>query len=245
MELFRCPCAFWVLPLEHRKLLSSLMPYKEIIYRDMTHCIYKVEGERSDLIQSQTRWVGSWCPIYELDLLKQVRLWLMITIHYHKWYWLAVGLRKTCLLELYFKVLLGMILYIGGRMSGLLDLINGHWGTCPLEDVSSQNGYMSVITTNRVEPFRDLWMNAPVNREKVKCDLGSYVVKRAWPWEQKNLGLNSHSPLANHTILGQLLSCMVLQMCHHRMRLRGPASVFCDSAHKHLASGLVQKPAPS
>lgn len=49
-------------------------------------------------------------------------------------------------------------------------------------------------------------MNAPVNREKVKCDPGSYVIQRAWLWEQKDLGLNSHSPLANNTILDQLLS---------------------------------------
>lgn len=41
--------------LEHRKLPSSLMSYKKIIYRDMTPCIYDVQGEKSDLVQNHTR----------------------------------------------------------------------------------------------------------------------------------------------------------------------------------------------
>lgn len=91
------------------------------------------------------------------------------------------------------------------------------------------------------EPFRDFWMHAPVHREKAKCDLGRYVVKwkeHAWLWEQKDLGLNSHSLLVNHLILGKLLSCTAPQVLHHRIRLRVPVSLYCDSTHKHLASGL-------
>lgn len=153
----------------------------------MGHCIYEVQGDKSDLIQGQTRWVGNWCFSYAAGYIKTSMLQLMIIILHHKWYWLAFSLRNTCLHELHFRVLLVVTFWIGGW---LFDLLNGQWWTCSLEDVSRKNGCMSAISTSMVSPsgisgrMHQLTESNKMWPRKL-CD----KVKR-WLWGQKNLHLN-------------------------------------------------------
>lgn len=158
---------------------------------------------------------GTDVSVMLLNILTQDRLQLIIMILIHKWYWLALGLRNTCLPELYFEVLLVVTLWIAGWTSCLLDLVNGQWWTCSLEDVSRQNGYMSAIATSKVSPSGTSGcMHQLIEENKTWRRKQCGKVKTLWLQGQKDLGLNSASPVVNCMILGWLFNYTGPQILH-------------------------------
>ena len=158
---------------------------------------------------------GTDVSVMLLNILKQVRLQLIIIILIHKWYWLALCLRNTCLPELYFEVLLVVTLWIGGWTSCLLDLVNGQWWTCSLEDVSRQSGYMSAVTTSKVSPSGTSGcMHQLIEENKTWPSKQCGKVKTLWLRGQKDLGLNSASPVVNCMILGWWFNYTEPQILH-------------------------------